>query len=206
MTAEQPPPPPPPPHAPKKNGARGLTILLGIVGGGLLLISLVVGVVIWRVWSDPEGNAKLRMIGRALELARHAKNAPGAKELRAAGCGEVLVLGLDEILRIAGEDASVDVPGPKLETTVVCVGKTLGTPPTCEDVAHTYVKAVKPRGLTMVSVSRGGTGEQTCTGVYDEHGEKTVAGVFDAPGAMPSDDEPPEDPPEDPPPTDHSRY
>ncbi len=201
----EPPPPAAPPPATKKGSLRGLWILLGIVFGGLLLLVLVGGIVIWRMWADPEGNAKLRMVGEVLKLARTAQNAPGAKELRAAGCGEVLVLGFEDVMRIAGADASVDVGGPRLEATVVCVGKAFQEPPSCDEVARVYLKAAAPHGFTMVSVSRGGSGEQVCTAMYDERGQPSGAGVFDVPGGTPDDDDAPEDPPEDPPPTDHSR-
>lgn len=188
------------PNAPPKRKLGGLYVLLGIIGVGALLFLAVAGYVGWRIYSSPEGRARMGQIGGALSLASKAQKAPGTKELRAAGCGQALVMSFDDIAAIAGLDAGArDRETLPFGETVVCAGKPLRTAPTCEDVARTYVKAVgeRPQGF-LVTVSRGGTGREDCSALFDKTGTFVADGKDPfrgrgVPAPVPSDDDPPDD-------------
>lgn len=182
---------------PKKSGARGLYILLAIVGGGALLVAIGVGIVFWRIWSDPEGRAKLGQVGEALRVASKAQSAPGTKELRKLGCGQALVMNMEDIAKIAvGTDASAEMKDEMpFGEMIMCAGQALGTPPSCADVVQTYVKAVgaRPRNV-LVTVTRGGSGGEVCSSVYDGKGNFVSDGKdgyrTGPPIYMPEGDEP----------------
>jgi hypothetical protein len=184
---QQPPPPAPPPRPLPKRSNRGCFIALAIVGGLGVLVLAVAGFGIYRFANSSEGKAVFGTVGDMVELATEAQHAPGAKEVAALGCDTAMAMDMDKMQRIMHDrfDASATVSS-KFSVLVVCqVGMFAKSPPSCDDVATTYVGAAGPpaRGFA-VNVQRGGGRANTlCSTLYDPSGTK----VKDlAPGATPA--------------------
>lgn len=161
--------PGPAPAPASKN--RGCLIALAVVAGLALLTCLVGSVVAWRFAQDPEVQKVLTAVGAGAKLAAEGNKAPGTDELRAAGCGEALVIDGRAMtnLLVAFADAGVDAevePG----MMVMCQGNLSGKPlPSCDEVARVYVRAVAPtRGFTVSVASSDPT--KQCNEQYDETG------------------------------------
>jgi len=169
-------PQPPRPVPPKKSN-RGCLIALAIVGGVGFVIVAVAAFGIYRFANSSQGKMVFGTIGDVAELAAEAQHAPGTKEVRALGCDTAMAMDMDRMTSIMHErlDASSTVPS-EFSMLVVCQ---LGmfsskSPPTCDDVASTYVSAAGPpaRGLA-VNVQRGsGRANTLCSTLYDSAGTK----------------------------------
>ena len=111
-----------------------------------------------------------------------SQNAPGAEELRAAGCDQALILDPTVFLRMAAgfSESMADLDDPEIaekfpETMIVC-NTTSNTSITCADVATTYLAAVGPiTGEFMAQVASGGA--DPCQEIYD--GSGTLLGTLD---------------------------
>jgi hypothetical protein len=158
---------------PPRKKTSTLTIVLAILGGGLLLFFVAVGVAIYALVSSPKGRAIVGVMGEAVKISARAQKAPGTAELRAMGCKQAMVMDIDDLGKMmAPLDAA---PPPRQEALfgemVVCSAGPFHTPPSCENVAATYVSAVGPRQKSfVVSVQR--TGKRDCTILYDSSGQK----------------------------------
>jgi hypothetical protein len=180
-------PPIPPRPVPPKKSNRGCFIALAIVGGIGVVVVAVSAFGIYRFANSKEGKMVFGTIGDVAELAAEAQHAPGTKEVAALGCDTAMAMDMDKMTSIMHDrlDASAAVP-TKFSMLVVCqVGMFAKSPPSCDDVARTYVGAAGPpaRGFA-VNVQRGGGRANTlCSTLYDPAGTK----VKDlAPGATPA--------------------
>ena len=99
---------------PRKKKTSGLVLLLGVIGGGFLLITVALRLVVWRVMSTPGGQAIVGAVGESVRIMQKAQKAPGTKELRAMGCKTAMVLDMDELARLA---QSFDGSRPKQPPT-----------------------------------------------------------------------------------------
>jgi hypothetical protein len=175
---------PPPPRPPQKKSDKGCLIALAVTGG---VIALVVGVGafgIYRFSQSKEGKMVFGAIGDMTKFIAEAQNAPGTKELRGMGCGTAMAMDVDEMNRIFEHfDASIP-PSKEFSMMVVCQANR-GTPPTCDDVARTYVAAAGPpaRGFAVDVTRGGGRSGTVCSTLYDPDGTR----VRDlAPGSTPT--------------------
>jgi hypothetical protein len=135
----------------------GCLIAALIVGGiGLLL---VIGIIVIAV-----------IVGRkVVGLATEGMTAPGAAEIRAAGCDVAMVTDLSKVTSVFGLDA-----GPNASNTpmiiVVCQVASGKAAPSCKDIAATYVKAVPPHTPFTVRVQTQGQAHEECQEMYDAKG------------------------------------
>jgi len=181
----QQPPPPRPPVQKKSN--RGCFLALAIVGGVGLLVVGVAAFGIYRFANSKEGKQVFGTIGDMAQLAAEAQHAPGTKEVAALGCDTAMAMDMDRMQSIMHErfDASATAPSTFSMMVFCQVGMFAKSPPSCDDVARTYVAAAGPpaRGFA-VNVQRGGGRANTlCSTLYDSSGTK----VKDlAPGSTPA--------------------
>lgn len=177
-----------PSEMPPKKKTSGLTILLIIIGGLLLVMGLVIGVVVYKVMSNPKGRAIVSLMGESIKLSQKAQKAPGTKELRASGCKQALVFDFQEIERLmhALEDASTSAqPSPYGEMVMCSLQPWDDAQLECDALAKTYVGAVGSRSRPFVlSVQRSGKSKPECSVLY-EGGAVRVRDVRDGEVATP---------------------
>jgi hypothetical protein len=160
MQNANPAPAPATPAQPAKKKGRGCLVVLAVFGGGALLVVVVaLGVAAHFGW--------LSKLGRGAKLVYQGSSAPGAKELRALGCDQVMVLNADDLGQLVGKT------GPHSEKVVVtCVGRGSSVP-TCDDAAAEYVRAVgKPDGPFIVTVRKTDGKADHCTERYADDGTR----------------------------------
>jgi hypothetical protein len=149
---------PPGQPPPKKKGMSGCLIAALVVGGiGLLFVIAIVVIAV--------------IVGRKfVGLAAEGMNAPGAAEIRAAGCDMAMVTDLSKVSSLFGLDA-----GPAASNTpmaiVVCQVSANKTAPSCKDIAATYVQAVPPHTPFTVRVQTQGRSQEDCQEMYDATGQ-----------------------------------
>ncbi len=172
---QQPPYYPPPqapqqaPPAPKK-GSNGCLIALAIVGGLVLLVVGVVAFGVYRFAGSKEGKAVFGVLGDMTKAMGEAQSAPGAAEVRALGCDQAMVMDMEKMGSLF-EYLDAGTPNGAFSTVVICQVGVLAKPPRCDDVAKTYVAAVKaPARGFAVNVNHSGSG--ACSTLYDVHGTK----------------------------------
>src|SRR3954453_14536718 len=97
-----------PAAAPKK--MSGCLIALMVFGALLSVSCLVGGFVVWRATQSDTGKKVFAAMGKGMEIAAKGMNAPGAAELREAGCPQAMVMDPGDVVEIVGEffDAGVD--------------------------------------------------------------------------------------------------
>jgi hypothetical protein len=194
----------PVPGAKKSNGCL---VAVAVVAAVTLLSCLVGGVVLWRVSKDPEVMKVLNAVGEGAKLAIEGSKAPGAEELRKAGCPQAIIMDGRRMTELVSKfvDAGADaVPSDAFaDVVVLCQGTSAkDTLPGCDQAALVYAQAALPAGPFRVIVSRPGTGDEhgnDCEGRYDAMG----AALPDAPPeeelhegddpGLGGDDEPPPD-------------
>jgi hypothetical protein len=168
-----------------KKSDKGCLIALAAVGGGMALILAIAAFGIWRFSQSPQGKAVFGAIGDMSEMITEAQKAPGTKEVRGLGCQQAMAMDMDKMTRILNRFDAGGGPPATFSKMVVCQVGLLGTPPTCDEVARTYLDAAGPpdRGFA-VSVQKGtGKAQTVCSTLYEPDGTK----VRDlAPGATPS--------------------
>jgi hypothetical protein len=144
-----------PQQPPKKKGMSGCVLALLIVGGLGTVIALVIGIFVWKA---------AKTITAAAE---EGLNAPGAAELRAAGCDAAVVMDMAKISPLFEAGA-----GATSESLIVSCSVAAGKPaPKCDDLAKTYVKAVGgAHGNFIVVAQPQGGGSPVCKKVYDPAG------------------------------------
>jgi hypothetical protein len=156
----------------KKDGLPGFFVALLVFGGVVCMIALVGIVLVVRFLYTPEGKKLAHFVGDTAKLMQEAQRAPGTKELRALGCETAMVFDTDRMLDLmhdfddAGARSDVDD-----KVMVTCAVGLLGTAPSCDDVARTYVGAVgEAKSSFRVHVQRQGGGRAECTGRYGADG------------------------------------
>jgi hypothetical protein len=159
---------------PPKKGMSGclLALLIGTAAG-----ILVLGGIGWFVYREIGG-----VLGGMKDLAGimlEAQSAPGASELRDAGCDTALVI---DTRRLQGALEKIDAEIAKKEgrkpnpidlsdeggAFIQCQMQS-GKPPSCEDLAKVYVKATKPKERFMVSASTQ-SGSGACSLLFEKDG------------------------------------
>jgi hypothetical protein len=179
---------PPPRPVPPKRSNRGCFIALAIVGGVGFVVVALAAFGIYRFANSKEGKMVVGTFGDMVELAAEAQHAPGTPEVRAMGCDTAMAMDMDRMTSIMHErlDASATVPSTFSMLVVCQIGMfSSKTPPTCDDVARTYVGAAgSPARGFAVNVQRGsGRANVICSTLYDSAGTK----VKDlAPGSTPA--------------------
>jgi hypothetical protein len=145
--------------------AMGVTAFVFLGCGGLFLF---LG---WSVWNNPDVQRVVEISGAALDLANEAQNAPGAAELRAAGCEQAFVITpemLERLITVIDADAGVqELP----DFPVVSCAVRRPDRVQCPDLARTYMSAVHPPPAEVaITVQMQGQNQALCSGVYDASG------------------------------------
>jgi hypothetical protein len=126
---------------------------LGAGGAGIVLLVVVGGFV-----------ARAARVQR--EIVRRGVAAPGIAALRALGCDPGSTV-MDSRQSWASGDA-----GPRAETSafIACLATEGKTVPSCDDVARTYVGAVRPSGKFVAQVRVVRRFRIECQELYGEDG------------------------------------
>jgi hypothetical protein len=138
---------------------RGCVLAIGLFAAGVVLVG---GVGLGLAWHS----GLLGKLHRGVKLAYDGSNAPGAKELRAMGCDQAMILNADDLAPLVGKTAA-----PRAEKIIVtCIGRSTAVP-SCDDAALAYAHAIgPPQGGFIVTVRKtDGKGEH-CMGRYAEDG------------------------------------
>jgi hypothetical protein len=164
--------------AAKKNS--GCWIALAIVGGLALVVGGLIAFGVYRFATSKEGRTIIAVVGEGATIMRDAQNAPGTKQLRGIGCKQAFVIDGEKLKKLAerfdGGTSSGEMP-----LIVMCSHGYLGTPPTCDAVARTYVAAASPSRSFAVNVQQQGRNQALCSSLYQPDG--TRAGEFDSSSA-----------------------
>jgi hypothetical protein len=170
---------------PRKQRSGWLTALYALFGLGLLLI-LGGAAAVYLFLGSEQGKQIVVAAKRGVELVATASKAPGAEELRAAGCEVALVdsagTALEIILPLLPDDNAREDLQEKVEVEtgqgvdslmfVFCALPQLAvTTPDCSDLATVYGTAVEsaPDSFAVV-VAQQGRDEPVCSGLYGPDG------------------------------------
>ena len=167
----------------KKSSGSGCLIAALIVGGLVLLVLLIGGIALFQATRTGKGKAILGMITEGVKMAEEGMNAPGAAEVRELGCDQAFVMDMSRFIEFV-EPLATDGDKPfdkkKFEKEfsgpiVACRMTLLGDPPTCDEVAATYVKALggsAPQPFKVIVQAQGRGGSQ-CFASYSANGTRT---------------------------------
>ncbi len=165
------------PVQPKK-GMSGCLIAVLVLAALVVVGVIVVAIGAWQVMSSPEGKKIARVIGEGSKMAEEARTAPGTKELRKAGCQEAMVFDptrMGDLIREIDEAGAPPKGDPGKEPRlIVCQVAPLGTPPTCDALAGTYVSAAKPTTPFHITVQKQGGSQPKCSQAYTATGARAA--------------------------------
>ena len=159
---------------PAKKSSSGCLVALAVVGGILLVGFIGVVVAVTYFLRTKEGKMVVSVVGEGAKIVTEAQNAPGAREIRAAGCAQGTVMSLDRWAKLYAKidaDASTAPPALVAQVLVACTAPLLRTPPSCEDIARAYLAAVPaPTGNFLVQVTVPGDRHPRCSRIYAPDG------------------------------------
>jgi hypothetical protein len=162
------------PVAPKKK-MSGCLIALLIVGGLAGLVCIGSAVAVWMAARSETGKKVFSAIDQGVKLAQEGVNAPGAAELRAAGCPEALVMDMKAAMAIADTfiDGGLEEDDELDYLSVTCSAPAGSTAqlPTCDELAPIYAKAAPSERSFVVEVRRQGKKKPECSKQYSGDGE-----------------------------------
>lgn len=171
--------------------SKGCLIAVAISGGLVLVCG---GFLTWAgyaVWTNPEVQRGVAITSAAMDMTQEAMLAPGANELRAAGCTQAMALTTDTMMRFY-ESAAIEAPTPRTPL-LVCIVARSTTPPSCEAVVQAYAGALEEAPAEMAArVTVQGIPEPRCQGVYGPDGafvgemDPTMVRTFGQIGNTPS--------------------
>ena len=159
-----------------ETGGRGWVTAAVVLVAVLLLCSGVVGVLIYGASTNPSFKKGLKIVGKSVELAKEVQNAPGALELRGAGCMSAAIVRkekLAELMEILEDDPQRRKK--KLEQVnwdiVTCtVRQGGGDDLTCNEVARIYGEAAPDEEQFMIMIQEQGDRQPRCSGIYGQGG------------------------------------
>lgn len=157
---------------PRKKGMSGCVIALIIVGIVMLFGAVAAGVGVYLFATSSVGKTTFKVINEGSKLAEKGINAPGMAELRSLGCAQAIVLDTKDVGALMSDiiDAGFDSGMPD-ELMITCQVRDAAHAPSCDDVASTYVRAVKAASREFaVSVQRQGDNNPICKSTYDTSG------------------------------------
>ncbi len=160
---------PPPP----KKGMNGWALALLITGGFVLFFCALGGAGLFAFTRSGTGKKLVEAFSEGKKAYEDGRVAPGAAEIRAAGCHEALVLDTGKVLGIMRKfvDAGHEDGRSKV---IVCQGRFTDDMPSCRHVAAAYLTAF-PGGAApepfVVTVQKTGDSRSKCEEIYSETGE-----------------------------------
>jgi len=144
-----------------------------VVGALAGLVCLGSAIAVFVAARSDTGKKIFSAIDQGVKLAEQGVNAPGAAEVRAAGCPQSTVMDMKEAMKIA--DAFLDggiSDDPELDYTLVsCTGPVGSTLPSCEDVAAAYAKAVPSERDFVVEAKISGRQKAVCNQQFSGDGK-----------------------------------
>jgi len=151
-------------------------IALSIVMAIFAIIFIGSAIVLGMFAASDTGKGAFKAISDGTKVAAKGMKAPGTAELRALGCEQAMVVPMKEFAPILADlDASGANAVPD-ELLVTCQASTFGKPPSCDEVASTYVRAIgRANGDFFVTVTRQGSGKPECQQTYDATGDSVGA-------------------------------
>jgi len=172
MTPNPMPANPPAAPAPKKrSGCLTALIVVGILVG---LVCLAGGVALFVAARSDTGKKFVSAIDQGVKMAEQGMNAPGAAEIRAAGCPQGLVLDMKQAMKIADifiDGGLKDDKGEMDFLMVSCAGPYGSELPDCDKVARVYAKAVPSDRPFVVDVKFQGSQKPQCQKKYAGDGK-----------------------------------
>jgi len=163
-------PPSPSPTPAKRSGCVTALLVVGVLAG---LVCLGSAIAVFVAARSDTGKKIFSAIDQGVKLAEQGVNAPGAAEVRAAGCPQSTVMDMAEAMKIA--EAFIDggfKDDPELDYTLVsCSGPIGSTLPSCEDVAAAYAKAVPSERNFMVEAKISSRQKPECSKQFKGNGE-----------------------------------
>lgn len=184
MSSSAYPPPPPPPAANQKKPMSGCLIAILVVLGLFMVGGLVAALGIYRFSQSEEGQKVFGVVGETIKAQADAMDAPGTAEMKAAGCGQAMVMDLSKIMQAVGEMEDKKVPG---DDAVMLMVNCITSQPEldCDAVKDVYLAAVPtPAAAFLVQVTEQKFGVQTkprCQQVYAPDGTKLDIEVEETP-------------------------
>jgi len=152
---------------PPKKGMSGCLIAFLVVLGLFIVGGGVAAFFVWKYFGKP--------IAAMAEVVKDGQNAPGTKELRAAGCKDASAMDAKKLYTVLKDFAdqlggdTKNMQEPDSPTIVLCTLKP-SKEMTCDEVAETYTSAASPKDKFSVLVQKGKS--QECSGLYDSSGKK----------------------------------
>lgn len=155
-----------------------LRMLLGLMAF-FLLVTVGIGVAVYRWGNRPENREKLGAVSDLMKIGLEAATAPGTAELRALGCKNAVVIDAEQVnkvtQRLEGRAGTGDGGATAEEREMVSLicGVAAGKAVRCDQVVATYVQAVTnpPEKLFVVVQEERGRKEPLCEGLYDRTGQ-----------------------------------
>ena len=164
-------PQPSTPPAPKRSGCITALLVVGVLAG---LVCVGSGIAVFVAARSDTGKKIFSAIDQGVKLAEAGVNAPGAEEVRAAGCPQALVMDINEAMKIAGTFFDAGMGGdPELDYLMVTCSAPMdftGQLPTCEAVAEVYAKAVPSERDFVVEAKWAGRQKPECSSRFSGDG------------------------------------
>lgn len=160
------------PPQPQPKRGRGCVIALSIVMAifAVVLIGSVIAIGLFA--ASDTGQGAFKAISDGTKVATKGMKAPGTPELRALGCEQAMVVPMKDFASVLADLDAAGAGSVPDELLVTCQASTFGKPPSCDDVARTYVGAVgRASGDFFVTVTRQGSGQAECEQTYDANGD-----------------------------------
>jgi hypothetical protein len=148
--------------------SKGWKIAIGVVLFMFVSCGGFVAYISYKISQNPEVQNAFSAIGESAKVMAEAANAPGTKELRELGCTQAMAIDMKRMAEV-GKRLDAKNPPAEVGSAVICEWRKSETPPTCDDAAKAYVRGALPKEKFSLSVQLR-TGEQSCTGTYDETG------------------------------------
>ena len=157
--------PPPAATPPKRSGC---VIALMVIGALLALVCIGSGIAMFVAARSDTGKKIFAAVGQGVALAEKGVNAPGAEELRQAGCPQSLVMDMKEAMKLAElfVDGGFKDDGDLDYVMAACTGKYGDTLPTCEALAPVYAQAVPSERDFVIEVKISGKQKPECRQRY----------------------------------------
>lgn len=157
----------------RRRNQKGCVIALGVIGGLATVLAVLMGVAIYRAFRDPEVRQAVSFVKEGMSISLESLNAPGADQLRDAGCTNAYVL---DGQRLGQLREGLSVPGQAQgAASPPVIGCQVGSKSNldCPTVVQVYVRAVSDAPETMmVFVQEMGfmKQEMRCGGIFHRDG------------------------------------
>lgn len=160
---------------------RGLKRVMMVFAAVLVGAAAYGGTRLALYLSTPAGRQTLTALRGAMSALAAGQAAPGAAELRRAGCDDATVLDQSGLRKMV----SSDQPRDAATTTnapngafVLCMVQTSILAPACDQLAHIYCDAAAPSEPFDLSVTVTTTRKTVCSGRYDPAAMRVGSGLM----------------------------